>query len=261
MEAFAKVRKNFLFYIGIGIGILKRYGGNVMKKLLSMWKKYSYFALIAFVILGSFDLRIAIAAVVCMVAPIVVSIFKGRFWCGNLCPRGSFYDNVVSKFSNHKKVPGFLKSNAFRTVMVFFMMSMFAFGIYKNWGDFYGIGLVFYRIIMVTTIVGIILSFFYNERNWCHFCPMGTIASVISRFRKSKNVLQISKDCVTCKICAKKCSLGIVPYEYKGNVLSHPDCIQCGKCVTACPKNVIGYNKMNRLEFFVQKDESDEKVS
>ncbi len=23
------------------------------------------------------------------------------------------------------------------------------------------------------------------------------------------------------------CSLGIVPYEYKGNILSHPDCIQC----------------------------------
>ena len=213
-----------------------------MKKVLELWKKYSFFVLFAFVVAGMFDFRIAVAASVCMAGPILVSLFKGRFWCGNLCPRGSFYDNIVSKFSNHNKVPGFLKSKAFRFFMVVFMMSMFAFGIHKNWGNFYGIGMVFYRIIVVTTIIGIILSFFYNERVWCHFCPMGTIASVISKVRKSKRVLQISQECVACKICERKCSLGIVPYEYKENILSHPDCIQCGKCVTVCPKNAIGYH-------------------
>ena len=77
-------------------------GERVMKKLLTLWKKYSFLALIAFIILGLLDFRIAIVAVVCMVAPVIVSIFKGRFWCGNLCPRGSFYDNLVSKFCNNK---------------------------------------------------------------------------------------------------------------------------------------------------------------
>ncbi|QNU66201.1 4Fe-4S binding protein [Ruminiclostridium herbifermentans] len=236
-----------------------------MKKLLTLWKKYSFLALIAFVILGLLDSRIAIAAVVCMVAPIIVSIFKGRFWCGNLCPRGSFYDNLIIKFSNNKKAPRFLKSNLFRAAMVIFMMTMFAFGIYKNWGDLFGIGMVFYRIIVVTTIIGVILSLFYNQRTWCHFCPMGTLASLISKFRKSKNVLQISADCVSCKICEKKCSIGIVPYEYKENILSHPDCIQCGECVNVCPKNAIGYNMIDLAEFSVQKDkdekDKDEKAS
>lgn len=214
-----------------------------MKKLLNLWKKYSFIMLFAFVILSLFDFRIAIAAIICMIAPIIVSLLKGRYWCGNLCPRGSFYDNVVSKFSKKKKVPKFLKSMWFRAIMVVFMMSMFAIGISKNWGNLYGIGMVFYRIIVVTTLIGIILSLFYNHRTWCHFCPMGTIASIISRVRKSKKVLQISSSCVSCKLCEKKCPLGIVPYDYKGNILSHPDCIQCGKCISVCPKNAIGYGE------------------
>lgn len=215
-----------------------------MNKFLVLWKKYSFVALMMFILLGLFDARIALLAIICMVAPIIVSLFKGRFWCGNLCPRGSFYDNVVSKFSNKRKVPKFLKSYYFRAIVFVGMMTMFGLGIKQNLGNLYGIGMVFYRMIVVTTLIGIVLSLFYNHRTWCHFCPMGTIASVISKFRKNKKVLQVSSSCVSCKICEKKCPLGIVPYEYKGDILSHPDCIQCGQCVSVCPKNAVGYDKI-----------------
>ena len=215
-----------------------------MEKFLSLWKKYSFTLLIAFLLLGLIDLRFAVAAVICMLAPVVVSIFKGRFWCGNLCPRGNFYDNVVSKFSNKKNPPKFFKSYYFRAIILVFMMSMFTLGVKENWGNLYGIGMVFYRLIVVTTIIGIVLSLFYNHRTWCHFCPMGTMASIISKFRKSENVLKVSNTCVSCKVCEKKCPLGIVPYDYKGDILSHPDCIQCGKCVAACPRKAIGYDKI-----------------
>lgn len=212
-----------------------------MKKLLELWKKYSYVLLLAFVIVSLFNFKIAIAAIICMVAPIIVSIFRGRFWCGNLCPRGNFYDNVVSKFSRKKAVPKFLKSVYFRLAIVIFMFTMFGVGIAKNWGNLAGIGMVFYRIIVITTLVGVGLSFFYNHRTWCHFCPMGSIAAFIAYFRKDKKVLQVSNTCVSCKICEKKCPMGISPYEYKGDVLNHPDCIQCARCAVACPKKSIGY--------------------
>ncbi|KZL92656.1 4Fe-4S binding protein [Clostridium magnum] len=217
-----------------------------MDRFLNWWKKYSFILLIAFVLIGLIDLRFAVVAVVCMVAPIIVSVFRGRFWCGNLCPRGNFYDNVVSKFSRKRKVPKLLKSNYFRIALIIFMLSMFTLGVKQNWGNLYGIGMVFYRMIVVTTIIGIVLSLFYNERTWCNFCPIGSIAVFISKFRKNKKVLQVSSNCVSCKLCEKKCSLGIVPYEYKGDLLSHPDCIQCGKCVVACPKKSIGYDKTNK---------------
>lgn len=190
-----------------------------------------------------FDFRIGMAAIICMIAPIIVSIFRGRFWCGNLCPRGSFYDNVMSRFSKKKAVPKFLKSTYFRVFVILFMFTMFGLGIKNNWGNPTGIGIVFYRMIVVTTLLGIVLSFFYSNRTWCHFCPMGTLAAFISSFRKNKKVLEVSNTCVSCKICEKKCPMGISPYNYKGDVLSHPDCIQCAKCVIACPKESIGYDK------------------
>ncbi|KMT21074.1 4Fe-4S binding protein [Clostridium cylindrosporum] len=212
-----------------------------MDKFLKIWKKYSFTLLIAFMFVGLVDLRFALVAVVCMIAPIVVSLFKGRFWCGNLCPRGNFYDNILYKFSNKRKTPKFLKSNFFRILVMIVMFTVFTLGVIRNWGDLYGIGMVFYRIIFITTVIAIVLSFFYNHRVWCNFCPMGSIASFVSRFRKSDKVLHVSSSCVSCKVCEKKCSLGIVPYEYKGDLLSHPDCIQCGKCASVCPTKAIKY--------------------
>jgi polyferredoxin len=187
-------------------------------------------------------MRFALAAVICMVGPIIVSFWKGRYWCGNLCPRGSLYDNLISKISRKRKIPRLFKSIYLRIFMVVFILTMFCYGVYQNWGNVYGIGMVFYRIIVITSIVGIILGMIYNQRTWCSFCPMGTIAAFIAKKRKSSRVLQISSSCVSCKLCEKKCPLDIVPYNYKGNILNHPDCIQCGQCVKACPKKAIGYN-------------------
>ncbi|MDK2808699.1 MAG: ferredoxin-type protein NapH [Clostridiales bacterium] len=212
--------------------------------LKKIWKKYAFLLLLAFVVLGLFDLRFAIGAILCMVAPIGVSFVKGRFWCGNLCPRGSFYEQVMYRFAGKKQTPAIIKSKGFRFFMVLFMLSMFGFGIVKNWGNWYGVGMVFYRIIVVTTIVGILLSLRYNHRTWCSFCPMGSLAAFVSQKRKSKRVLTISDACVSCKLCEKKCALGIVPYQYKGNVLEHPDCIQCGRCAAVCPKQAIGYDNV-----------------
>ncbi|GAE03240.1 (Fe-S)-binding protein [Clostridium botulinum B str. Osaka05] len=207
----------------------------------SFLKKYSYIILIFFIIAGMFNPTIALTAIICMIGPIFLAILgKGRFWCGNICPRGSFFDNVLINFSRKNKVPKFLKSKLFRTSVIIFMFYMFGSGIYKNWGNAVGIGMVFYRMIVVTTFIGIILSFFYNNRTWCNFCPMGSIASLISYFKEDRKKLTVSSSCISCKLCKTTCPMGIVPYDYKGNPIEHPDCIQCGKCINICPKNAIG---------------------
>lgn len=204
------------------------------------YKKYGYVILLLFLVASLFDMRIGIIAVVCMVGPIVFAFFgRGRYWCGNYCPRASFYDQVVSKFSPKKKIPAFLTSIYFRLFMIALILFNFGLGIYKNWGNLAGIGMVFYRIIVITTIVGIILGMLYHQRSWCNFCPMGTLSYLIAKYKGRKISLEVNSSCVSCGLCSKTCPMGISPKDYKNSQITDPNCIFCKQCVYTCPKDSI----------------------
>lgn len=203
-------------------------------------KNYGFIIFFVFVLVGLLDFRIALIATICMIGPIIFAILgKGRFWCGNICPRGNFYDKIVSKISNKKSTPKFLKSKIFRLVVILFMFYMFGIGIYSNFNSLKGIGMVFYRMIVVTSFIGIVLSIVYNKRIWCNFCPMGSIAAFISYFRKDRKKLYLQNTCVGCKVCEKSCPMNIDITSYKNDFINDVDCIQCGVCINKCPKNAI----------------------
>lgn len=213
-------------------------------KLLDFWKKYSFTVFILFIFLGMFDVRFAIAAIACMLAPIILALAgNGRFWCGNLCPRGNFFDRVLKKFSNNKKAAPLLRSNAFRFLVIAFMFTMFGMGLHDGWGDLRKTGMVFYRMIVMTSLVGIALSPFYNHRSWCHFCPMGSIAAFITRIKGKKVKIKVDSSCVSCNSCARKCPMGMQPKDYKNGYVEAADCIICGECIPACPKKSISIDK------------------
>lgn len=127
--------------------------------------------------------------------------------------------------------------------MVLFIMFNFGRGVYSNWGNLYGIGSVFYRIIVITTIVAIILGFIYNERTWCNFCPMGTLSYVTAKLRGRKINLEVNSSCVSCGLCTKQCPMGISPKDYKEKEVTNADCIFCRQCVYKCPKGSITLKK------------------
>lgn len=210
---------------------------------MNFFKKYGYIIFLVFLIASLFDMRFALIAIICMVAPIIISLFgKGRYWCGNFCPRGSFFDNILSYVSPKIKVPRFFRSIFLRAFMILFIIYMFANGVSKNWGNLFGIGLVFYRIIVGTSIVGIVLGLFISHRTWCNFCPMGSIASLIAKIRGKKISLKVSSNCINCNVCTKTCPMGISPKEYKNGYVLNSDCIHCNECLNACPKNSIQKN-------------------
>lgn len=205
-----------------------------------------YWILIAYLILGYFYPVIGFAALICMIAPVAVSVRKGRWWCGNACPRGSIYDRVLSKYSPHRPIPAFVRTFGFRLFMVMFIFTMFGLQMYYAWGDWNAMGKVFWNIILMTTIVGVVLSFIYAPRTWCSFCPMGTLSAWVApregKLPANYRSIHVSSKCqMKCKSCARVCPMQLTPYDSRGqeNGYLHPDCIKCNKCAVACPIKIM----------------------
>lgn len=213
-----------------------------------------YWIIITYLIVAWFFPAIGLIALICMIGPVLTSIWRGRFWCGNICPRGNLYDRLLSKYSPHRPIPRFVRTSGFRLFMVFFIFTMFGLqlsqarwseGGLAMWSD---IGRVFWNIILMTTVVGIVLSFIYAPRTWCSFCPMGTISRWVAPkhepLPKVFKGIHVSSACkTTCKMCARVCPMQLSPYEASGEASGylHPDCIKCKKCTLACPTKVVTY--------------------
>lgn len=172
---------------------------------------------------------------ICMVAPVAVSAVRGRYWCGWACPRGSFFDYIMARFSRNKPAPAWLRSTPFRIGMIVFLMGMMGVQIAMVWPDPQAIGLVFIKLLAVTTLVGIGLAVAYKPRTWCTFCPMGTMSSWLA---KGKNPLTVSSSCRNCSACSKACPMSLTPHKPDD---SHADCIKCERCVGHCAPKALSF--------------------
>lgn len=215
-----------------------------MKNLKEFVRVWSWILLILFCVIGLFYPIIGALALICMIAPIVFSFFKGRYWCGNFCPRGRFSDIILSKISPKRKIPGVFKKRWFRFTFLAVLMSLFTVQIILSWGNMTAIGTVFIRMILITTLLTILLAALFNQRTWCTFCPMGTLAHLVAKYTPLKNnithVTFNTEKCVNCKICSKNCPIEIDVLEYKGrSKVLHADCLKCELCIRKCPKNSL----------------------
>ncbi len=180
-----------------------------------------YWILFAYLVLGYFYPVIGLLALICMIAPVAFAVSRGRWWCGNACPRGNMYDRLLAKYSPHRPIPPFVRTKGFRIFMVIFIFAMFGTQMYFAWGDIGAMGRVFWTIILITTIVGVALSFIYAPRTWCSFCPMGTLSAWATPkkgpFPKAFKSVSVENSCVGCKLCARVCPMQITPYEGRGS--------------------------------------------
>lgn len=214
---------------------------NSFKKFIHKW---SWTILIVFCIAGLFYPFIGVAALICMMAPVLVSFFKGRLWCGNFCPRGSFNDVLLSKLSRKLNKPIFLKQKWFRILFFALLMGGFAVQLFIAWGNISAVGAVFVRMIIITTILSVLLGITFNHRTWCTICPMGTMAHFISKSKNvNKRIGHVTFDkqkCVGCKVCTKSCPVGIDVLKHKDlGKVAHADCLKCEVCIEKCPKDSL----------------------
>jgi len=121
---------------------------------------------------------------VMMVILLILSYFKGRYWCANLCPRGAFLDIVLSKLSLKKKMPRLFSAIWFKWMILIGFMAFFGFQIAAAPKTVAAIGFVFVRMCIVTTLISIFIGVPIHYRAWCTFCPMGTLQTIISKHKK-----------------------------------------------------------------------------
>jgi ferredoxin-type protein NapH len=155
----------------------------------SPMQSYMFWVFLAFLAVGVFYPAVGVIALTCMLAPVIVAFWRGRWWCGNVCPRGSFYDQLLRRISPQKKTPAFFRHPWFRAFMVAFIFVMFSVQMHAAWGNISAMGMVFLVLIGVTTLAAILLGLFFNSRTWCNFCPMGTLAMLVTRFRRRSRAL------------------------------------------------------------------------
>lgn len=203
-----------------------------------------FWVLLIYLIAAYIVPELGVIAIICMAGPVAMAFRKGRYWCGHYCPRGSFFDKVISRFSPHKRIPQFVRSKGFRIFMIVFIFGMFGLQLHMNGMSLAGIGRTFWKMIMLTTIVGVILAFIYAPRTWCSFCPMGTLSAWAAPKRQQKGLpfVWVSSACqMKCKRCTKVCPMQLTPYDSRGNNNGylHPDCIKCENCIKACPTKIM----------------------
>ncbi len=175
---------------------------------------------------------------VVMVAGIVWSFYNGRYVCGNLCPRGSFFDRLMAPISGKKPIPEIFRNPWFRWSALVLLMGFMFYRMALNPTDLNHIGYVFWQMCAITSVIGVVFAIGINARTWCSFCPIGTLQMAIGGGRDQ--MLIDPENCRGCRICEKACpmDLEIVSHKDSGHV-NERDCLRCSKCIAVCPKDVL----------------------
>jgi len=188
---------------------------------------------------GAWYPLIGLAVMVCFLGAMISGPIAGRWWCGNVCPRGNFWDNIMVKIIAKPKMPAWAKNKVVRGVVLVALMTAMTVQIAFAWGDWEAVGRVFVVLLAVTTALGVIMALTGHQRAWCKVCPAGTVANWLSKVKKPQLKMDV-ENCTHCDACWSVCPMDLRPSEMAAEEgPTHSDCLKCSKCVHRCPVDVL----------------------
>jgi len=177
-----------------------------------------------------------------MITGIAGSFSHGRYVCGNLCPRGSFFDRLLTHVSLRRHIPSAFRNTWFRVIVLAALMGFMVYRIAQDPASWRHWGRVFWLMCAVTTGIGVVLGIAIHPRAWCSFCPIGTLQSFIGG---RKRPLRIDPAlCIECRLCERACPFDLPVMSHKpAGIVREPDCLRCSECVAACPKQALSFRE------------------
>lgn len=203
-----------------------------------IFQPISMFAVIIVISLGWKYTWLGFAVPITMLAGIIGSFINGRYMCGNVCPRGAFFDRLLAHISRQKPLPRFVRHKFFQLSMLVFVAALFVVTIWQNPTSWRHWGFVFWLLCTVTTVIGIFLGILYHQRIWCVFCPIGRLSGKIGG---DKHQIQLDwSRCIICRKCEKHCPFQIdILQDAKSGILQNSSCLRCYECVACCPRSAL----------------------
>ena len=164
---------------------------------------------------------------------------RGRWVCGNLCPRGSLLDTWLGSLPR-RPLPEWMANPAVRWGILLVLIGLMIAQLTVDPGNWRHWGIVFWRMCLITTTAALALAVTYAPRGWCGICPVGTVASQVGG---DKQPLQIASSCRACGLCEQACPMqfDIVDHRHAGQ-LPHRDCLKCSLCIKACPGQALSWS-------------------
>lgn len=168
---------------------------------------------------------------------LALALFRGRLWCGWVCPRGAFLEIAMARVSRRRRVPALFRTTAFRCSVFVALLALMLFRVWQAGTVLEQLGFVFITMGLLTTAIALPLSIVFHPRAWCVVCPMGTLQGVLGG---NRNAVKVSAACVDCGVCAQNCPLTMAAGAHQAaGLVPGADCSKCSTCIVKCPQQAL----------------------